>query len=106
MSKNIDQIHSKKQLTKLVTQCQITNQLLDTMKQISYCVNYFHVLLKAINESYNKLKNENINIDIVNEIANCISMFQSPSSKLQKLKLDLDIIIHNFDSETKSNENI
>ena len=62
MSKNIDQIHSKKQLTKLVTQCQITNQLLDTMKQISYCVNYFHVLLKAINESYNKLKNENINI--------------------------------------------
>ena len=46
MSKNIDQIHSKKQLTKLVTQFQISNQLLDTMKQISYCVNYFHVLLK------------------------------------------------------------
>ena len=89
-------------INELQTQCLLTENLIETMKQVTLCVNYFKSIIDSIKEQSEKVKSGNIDIQTVYEIVDCLSLFETPTLKLYKFKLALILITNNFNSELNS----
>lgn len=89
-------------INELQTQCLLTENLIETMKQVTLCVNYCKSIIDSIKEQSEKVKSGNIDIQTVYEIVDCLSLFETPTLKLYKFKLALILITNNFNSELNS----